>query len=353
MKIGIIGGGFFGVFIACALKNKFNQSVSIDIFDREKNLLTQAANNNQCRLHMGFHYPRSPETIKQTIEGFTLFYNEFSDCVYFPKKNYYAVRKDGNVNFSQYISAMDEFDLEYEVCEKKQIPYLKNMDLIEGIINTGEGVINLPKLRRNLLNKLDANICCNSNVTAVDSNDGVIIANDRINGPYDFIINTTYIDPNLGLTKDKLYEVKFELAAMVLINAPFGEDVALTVMDGEYVSLYPCGYGLATLSSVTHTPFLHYDTIMDLVSKLPEARKIAEKNNVTSSILDHAKEIINFDNQNLDVRGLWISPKCKIKDDIGNTRISDIRSFERVISVLCGKLDSVHSITNRVLEFIR
>ena len=107
MKIGIIGGGFFGVFIACAIKKKFDRSVSIDIFDREKNLLTQAANNNQCRLHLGFHYPRSPDTIKQTIEGFTLFNNEFSDCVYFPKKNYYAVRKDGHVNFSQYISAMD------------------------------------------------------------------------------------------------------------------------------------------------------------------------------------------------------------------------------------------------------
>ena len=59
MKVAIIGGGFYGCYIAQTLIRNFTDNISVDIFEGEKNLLTGAATNNQCRLHLGFHYPRA------------------------------------------------------------------------------------------------------------------------------------------------------------------------------------------------------------------------------------------------------------------------------------------------------
>ena len=69
MKIAIIGGGFYGCYLAFKLKAKFKSKIEIDIFEKNKMLLNEAGNNNQWRLHLGFHYPRSKQTIKQCIKG--------------------------------------------------------------------------------------------------------------------------------------------------------------------------------------------------------------------------------------------------------------------------------------------
>ena len=56
-KIAIIGAGWFGCHIALEILklNKFK----IQIFERNKDIFNGASSNNQNRLHLGFHYPRS------------------------------------------------------------------------------------------------------------------------------------------------------------------------------------------------------------------------------------------------------------------------------------------------------
>ena len=58
-----------------------------------KNICCEAASNNQYRLHTGFHYPRSIDTVKQTIKGYKLFLKEFCDFVDIPNKNLYLINK--------------------------------------------------------------------------------------------------------------------------------------------------------------------------------------------------------------------------------------------------------------------
>ena len=97
MKIAIIGGGFYGCYLAYNLIKDKNK---VTIFEKNKKILSEAAINNQYRLHKGFHYPRSTQTIKQTKQGANLFIKEFKKFVYFPKLNIYAVHKNSNINFT-------------------------------------------------------------------------------------------------------------------------------------------------------------------------------------------------------------------------------------------------------------
>ena len=87
-KLAIIGGGFYGCYIAKKLKDKFKSKVEVHIFEKNKKLIQEAGKNNQYKLHLGYHYPRSPYTIKQTINGSKKFKKEFDKFIFYPKKKY-------------------------------------------------------------------------------------------------------------------------------------------------------------------------------------------------------------------------------------------------------------------------
>ena len=67
MKIAIIGAGWFGCHLASELKNDGH---SILLFEKEKDIFAGASGNNQNRLHLGYHYPRSYITREQSKKGF-------------------------------------------------------------------------------------------------------------------------------------------------------------------------------------------------------------------------------------------------------------------------------------------
>ena len=91
-KICIIGGGFYGCYIAKKIKENYS-NIDVEIFEKNKNLIAEAGKNNQYRLHLGFHYPRSLETIKQTQKGSKIFINEFKKFISKPKRNIYLIHK--------------------------------------------------------------------------------------------------------------------------------------------------------------------------------------------------------------------------------------------------------------------
>ncbi len=349
MKIGIVGAGFYGCYFARAIERRWGGKARIDLFDREVSPMLRAASNNQSRLHLGFHYPRSRDTVSQTVRGYFAFKEEFGNCVQFPSWNLYAIHRQGLTGYEDYLKAMDAFGLEYEVCGAEVMRYFRDPSLLEGVIRVPEGVIDLKKLETTMLSDLRANIHCSALVTEICSNSVTIVVNGVTTGPYDFIINATYVDPNLGLPDSKRFALKYEIAAMVLMDAPFGENVALTVMDGPFVSLYPCGRNLATLSSVTHSPFAKYESVAELESDYARAEILAKQYGVKGKILSHGEELLGMERDSWRCHGLWLSPKTKLYDDVADTRLSVIRCEGRLISVLCGKLDAVHEIAEEVL----
>ena len=67
-KIAIIGAGWFGCHIAHQIKKKLNK-FDIKLYEKEKDIFLGASSNNQNRLHLGFHYPRSKQTRLQSKNG--------------------------------------------------------------------------------------------------------------------------------------------------------------------------------------------------------------------------------------------------------------------------------------------
>ena len=354
MKIGIIGGGFYGCHIAETLKKKYLSQVSVDIFDRAESLMTRAATNNQCRLHLGFHYPRSSETIRQTVHGFQKFADNFADCIDYPTQNYYAVHRDGHINFDEYLNAMDEHNLKYEIAGSKTHRFFRDPTEIAGIIRVNEGVISLGDMANKLAIWLEpkVNIHCKALVTAIDAVNGSLTVNGKVYDGYDVIINATYTDTNLGLCKEKLFKLKYEVTALAVMDAPFGEGVAITIMDGPFVSLYPIGKGKASLSSVSYTPFIKCSTVADLEAQLAQVKKNKNRQDVIEAIINHGNELLNLDLRLGDVQELWVAPKTKILHDNFDQRLTEIRTHEKLISVLCGKLDAVYHISDQIIEVI-
>jgi hypothetical protein len=351
MNIAIVGGGFFGCYLTKSINKRFGKKVQVSIFDSASQLMTKAASNNQCRLHLGFHYPRSLETIQQTMSGFTKFKNEFNKSIYFPNNNYYAVHKDSMVNFDKYISTMSDCNLDFEIADKNKLNFFNNSHQIEGVIKVREGVIKLQNLRDDLLSTITCKVHNHSKVTQINPITGEIVVNGKSEGPFDYVINTTYVNPNLGLPLEMNYKLKYELAGMVLLKSQ-SDELAITIMDGNFVSLYPVGRGMSTLSSVLYTPFMKYNDISELELSMKSANDLANKKNVINNIINHGSKFINLKKLEVESRGLWIAPKTKILNDKGSTRISDVKNHKKLISVLCGKLDSVHDISDKIISIV-
>ena len=61
---------------------------------------------------------------------------------------------------------------------------------------------------------------------------------------------------------------------------------------------------------------------------------------------------MNLDLSHEDVQEVWVAPKTKILHDNCDQRLTEIRTHEKLISVLCGKLDAVYYITDQIVEAI-
>ena len=74
----VIGGGIFGAEVALKAKSL---GLSVKIYEAKDNILSGASQNNQNRLHLGFHYPRDLETGRQSIRGFNAFREKYQESI--------------------------------------------------------------------------------------------------------------------------------------------------------------------------------------------------------------------------------------------------------------------------------
>ena len=74
-------------------------------------------------------------------------------------------------------------------------------------------------------------------------------------------INCTYTNPNLGLLKSNKYDVKYELAALLIPNYKLNNVPGITIMDGKFVSLYPRDRNSFSISSVKYTPVKKFSSL--------------------------------------------------------------------------------------------
>lgn len=348
MKIAIIGGGFYGCYLAYKLIKDKNK---VTIFEKNKKILSEAAINNQYRLHKGFHYPRSTQTIKQTKQGANLFIKEFKKFVYFPKLNIYAVHKNSNINFKKYLKKFRDNKISFKVLNNKIIKkFFINPKEIDGAINVREGVIKLNELYKDLKKKIKkAKLVTNTEINKINVKKRRIYYKNKYQ-EFDLIINCTFINPNLGLEKN-YFKIKYEMASMLHVKNFFNKNTAITLMDGLYGSLYPINENILTLSSVKYTPFRKF-------KKLKEYKKFAYDKNFKKIINKNSLKIINHLKKffiipkKIKIIKITTAPKVKVIKDYNDQRLSIIKSNKRIISILCGKLDAAPLVWNDLKKII-
>src|SRR3981081_1561783 len=88
-KIAVAGAGIYGATAAIRLAE---QGHDVHLFD-PLGIIPAAAAINQYRVHAGYHYPRSPETIQETMEARVEFIKAFEPTIVRNSRHYYAIPK--------------------------------------------------------------------------------------------------------------------------------------------------------------------------------------------------------------------------------------------------------------------
>ena len=325
MKIGIVGGGWYGCHIALSLASS---GYNVRLFESCGRLLNRASGNNQFRLHMGFHYSRHQRTRLQSRDGFQRFVERYPSLTKEVPLNIYAVpARDSLIDFSTYRLIMAASGLTFaEWSEHESL--LRD---VQGAVLTEERVLLIAAARSFFAERLGDAVALETPVVDISQ------ARDHIsiNGEsFDFAIDATW-----GHLTPPLMPVFYEPTILLYYGAS-EESPAITFVDGPLSSVYPTELpGLFTLSSVRHTPLGVYRTPM-------EAR--AAVAGVDSDLVDAKKRlmeeaigeyVINFHDQ-FKFEGVQLAIKTKpvgLHDD----RSCYVEKSGRLISVLSGKIDTI------------
>lgn len=348
MRICIIGAGFFGLHLARSIARQ-NSAAEVTIVDACGSVFMGAAGNNQCRLHLGFHYPRSGPTIYQALNGFERFISEYRSACHAISDNNYLIHRDSYVSVEQYFAVMDAFHLNYK---QGVVPaYVHNQNDIECAVVVDEMYVNLEALKNRLLDDCKARFLLGLEIHEIDSEAGRISGSDRFNEAFDFVINATYTNLNMGFSQSP-FEVTYEMACMVHARTNLSSNSAVTIMDGPFVSVYPASVNTHTFSSVTHTPFFRTNDYSELKYYIAHGdyKCKDEARDICNRVLNHTREYLTYEIYDQEA---WFAPKVKLAGAYGDSRETQVKREGRLISVLCGKLDAAFSASDTILEVIR
>src|SRR3989344_3876793 len=115
MHIVIIGAGWYGLTLSSFLvSNGLPQGTCISIIDQSPSIMyNNASRFNQCRLHLGFHYPRSYDTRKLCRDSYDEYMEMFPELSYEIKDNWYVISKESIIDFKTFEAIYSHEEYEF------------------------------------------------------------------------------------------------------------------------------------------------------------------------------------------------------------------------------------------------
>jgi glycine/D-amino acid oxidase-like deaminating enzyme len=257
----IIGGGFFGCFIAAFLAERGRNVI---LLEQETELLTRASYANQARVHNGYHYPRNVLTAVRSHENFPRFVSEFSDCVDRSFQKIYAIaHQHSKVNAAQFKRMCSVIGAPIRPAAPA-IRRLFNPQLIEEVFVVEECAFDAVRLRHRMgerLRERSVTVLLGMQVVGLDRDARGRLLVEAANGESfagERVFNCTYAGINSVLEKAGAAPVplKKEMTEIALVEMPAElRDLGITVMDGPFFSTMPFPpLGLHSLTHVRYTP---------------------------------------------------------------------------------------------------
>lgn len=322
-KYDIVGGGWYGCHIATVL---IDDGYIVNIYEKNNSLISESSFKNQNRLHIRFHYCRSSNTRHMCVRNFDKFINSYPNLIEPIKYNYYVISKLSIIDFESYLAIYKHDNIPFEIVD---IPVI-NITNHVGIIRVSEMYINHIKTSQMFNEKLNKN-----------AKYGVEYTNSILNAKnYDFIINCTYNQFNT-INRFKNNSLLYEKTILLLYEADDDiDDISITVVDGNFISLYKYSNKIFTLSSVIDTPLIKSNNLSDILEyKLTDDKLNSVIKNMEKHIVFYYPDF----NKHFKYVGYSISYKCKI--DIQN----DTRELIDIIDgqyrhIICGKICGIFDI---------
>lgn len=244
-KIAVVGAGLFGITIACKLGKQY----SVDLFEKEKNILAAASGINQFRLHRGYHYPRSLETVRSSLESEKSFRDEYGKAIIPGTENFYCIASKNSLTSSKrYVQFLQENRLDFLPKDLKLIDP-KSVDLI---ILAKENLLDPEILKKICMEKIKKN-----NVKLFVSKK----AGREVFAKYDFVVISTYASSNELLEGSKQRDLQFELCEKIVVSLPDSfKNKSIVILDGPFMCVDPFGTtDLFIMGNVVHA--IHSTTI--------------------------------------------------------------------------------------------
>lgn len=262
-RTAIVGGGFFGLYVAKLLAERGREVV---VLERNNDFMQEASYYNQARVHRGYHYPRSLTTGLSCQENYIRFKRDYNECIFDSFNSIYAISKQN--------SKVTAYQFE-EFCKRINAPIqrlnVKNIfaeDQVEQAFRVEECCFDSNKLKKKILfdlEKLNVELRLRSLVNKIikQNSSFLLSIENQSNIEVDDFYLCCYADPNALLARSGLPSIGFkqQIAEICLVDVPQElNGSSVTLMDGPFFSLMPFpAENCHSLSHVRFTPHKFWD----------------------------------------------------------------------------------------------
>ena len=226
MKIAIIGAGIFGITTAIILAKNH----SVELFEKKSDILQAASGSNQYRVHRGYHYPRSVDTVLGILESEFSFQNMFSEAIVTNNEHYYCISKNNSLTSTeQFLDFCNKHGLEFA----PSIISCVKQDSISLSLKVKESLYDPEKLRKIGWSMLKENSVKVNLDTKVDNN---------IFEEFDQVVICTYSNLNSLIQNfpEMQQEYQFELCEKPVVKLPPSfKNKSIVIMDGPFMCIDP------------------------------------------------------------------------------------------------------------------
>lgn len=362
-RAAVVGGGFFGCYLALQLKRK---GLEVHLIEAEHQLMSRASYVNQARVHGGYHYPRSILTAMRSRESFARFSSEFSDCITSNFESYYLIAsRRSHVTARQFEIFCDRIGAPYWRA-RPDIKALTNQALIEDIFETEEYCFDAVKLKK-VMEKLLLN-------SGVIIHTGTTFSALKVNGPNNLdlkltcgadavslsqcahVFNCTYSSINKvnELAALPLIPLRHQITEVTLVHAPDAmQGRAFTVMDGPFFSVIPFpAQNCYSLTHVRYTP--HYQWTDGSTQENPKSEGLLSEfkgRTAFSAMAKDASRYLPLLGRLTYVDSLWDIKTILPNIDRTDSRPILFKANHGVIGFHCvmgGKIDNVYDVITEI-----